>query len=154
MKELSTLHFSQFLPLSMEDAIQDLFYFHPDQRKYNGRILSAISQHGKPELVSSEAGLTFQLSNNLNPQQTLFVHRKQPNSGLIAIVIWVKQESTMNLAHLVLNKSFTLEENEQNFKEIILGLKKMSSIFKGIDAIGLAYSKKKLPLTKIAAYFD
>lgn len=138
----------------MEDVVQDLFYFHADQGRLKKRILQSIELFGKPELIMHERGLSFQLFNNLNPQQTLFAHHKSDIGKLIAIIIWVKNENTMHLAHLVLNKTFSNYENEQNLKKILLGLKKMSSYFKGIENIGLAYSNKKLPLIKIESYFD
>jgi hypothetical protein len=150
--ESGKVHFTQYMNSSFEEEIQNLFFFHPDQKTYKKRILQSIIKFGKPELIHHESGLTFRLVGNLDSHQTLFVHSKQGDSILLGIVIWVKTENTMNLAHLLLNKSFTPSENEYNFREIMLGLIKMSSFFKGIDSIGLVYTNKKIPLIKLGTY--
>jgi hypothetical protein len=148
------IHFTQYMDPSYEEEIQNLFFFHPDQINYKRRILRAILKYGKPELVIHKSGLTFQLVGNTESHQTLFVHSKQGHSILLGIVIWVKTENIMNLAHLLINKSQNQSENEHNFKDIMLGLIKMSGFIKGIDSIGLVYTNKKIPLIKLATYIN
>jgi hypothetical protein len=148
------IHFTQYLDLTYEEEIQSLLFFHPDQINYKRRILRAISKYGKSELVIHKSGLPFQLGGNKESHQTLFIHSKQVHSILLGIVIWVKTENIMNLAHLLINKSQNQSENEQNFNDIMLGLIKMSGFIKGIDSIGLVYTNKKIPLIKLATYIN
>lgn len=150
--ELTKIHFSQYLPNSFEDEIQELFFFHPDQSTYRKRILKAIDEYGIPELRKVNKGMTILLKGNNEIQQTLFVQRNNSIGSLIAIIILVKNENQLNIAHFVLNKTSNEVENDQNYKEILYSLCKMLGHFKEIDSIGLAYSKKKISIKKLTHY--
>ncbi len=150
--ELNKIHFSQNLPVSFEEEIQELFFFHPDQKNYRKRILKSIEKYGVPELIKRSEGVSIYLKGNTDIQQTLFVQRNSNIGSLIAIVILIKKENQINIAHFVLKKTKNQIENEQTYNEVFYGLTRMLSHIKGIDTIGLAYSETKISIKKLTYY--
>jgi hypothetical protein len=152
--ETNHLYFCEKINNSYEEEIQNLFFFHMDQSKYKRRILKAISKYGKPELVKKGTDLTFYLCGNTNPQQTFFVLSNIDKPIVLAIVIWVKIGTTINLAHFVLNKSVPNSNIGINFDNVMVALTKMIGFYKGIDSVGLAYSERKVEVSRLANYYN
>jgi hypothetical protein len=66
------LVFSAFISISYLEDLNEILYFNPYQKNYRNRIISAIKECGKPEIIVENDLITVRLNKD-HFQQTLFV---------------------------------------------------------------------------------
>jgi uncharacterized protein (DUF4415 family) len=140
------------ISIQAAEELQDVFFFNSNQKRYRAKIVKTINKYGKPKVVVENNQITIRLdSDNLN-QQTLFVVDKSNNNLLIGVLLYVKENDTINIIHLALNEAHQEYLNNYGysvFNLIINQFAKMLRNIKDIKFVKFQYNSLVVELEKI-----
>jgi uncharacterized protein (DUF4415 family) len=141
------------ISIQSSEELQDIFFFNSNQKRYTKKIVKTINKYGKPKVVVENNQITIRLdSDNLN-QQTLFVLDKSNNNLLIGVLLYVKENDTINIIHLALNEAHQEYLNKYGysvFNLIINQFAKMLRNIKDIKFVKFQYNSLVVELEKIS----
>lgn len=141
------------ISIQAAEELQDVFFFNSNQKRYRTKIVKTINKYGKPKVVVENNQITIRLdSDNLN-QQTLFVVDKSNNNLLIGVLLYVKENDTINIIHLALNEVHQEYLNKYGysvFNLIINQFAKMLRNIKDIKFVKFQYNSLVVELEKIS----
>ncbi|MCG9881077.1 MAG: hypothetical protein MH472_10810 [Bacteroidia bacterium] len=132
----------------MED-LQQLFFFHPNQKKYRKQIVSAIEKYGKPEIKMEENKVSIWLANLAINQQSIMVFDKLNPHKILAVLIYVKEGQLIKIIHIAIQSDLNEIYHEADLAvltEIMELFKAMVSKMKEVFLIQFEYSKLQIAI--------
>jgi len=143
------------ISIQASEELQDVFFFNSNQKRYTKKIVKTIDKYGKPKLVVENNQITIRLDSESLNQQTLFVLDKSNNNLLIGVLLYVKENDTINIIHLALNEAHQKYLNKYGysvFNLIINQFAKMLRNIKDIKFVKFKYNSIVVALAQIS-YF-
>lgn len=141
------------ISIQASEELQDVFFFNSNQKRYTKKIVKTIDKYGKPKLVVENNQITIRLDSESLKQQTLFVLDKSNNNLLIGVLLYVKENDTINIIHLALNEAHQKYLNKYGysvFNLIINQFAKMLRNIKDIKFVKFQYNSIVVELEKIS----
>jgi hypothetical protein len=141
------------ISIQASEELQDVFFFNSNQKRYTKKIVKTIDKYGKPKLVVENNKITIRLDSESLNQQTLFVLDKSNNNLLIGVLLYVKENDTINIIHLALNEAHQKYLNKYGysvFNLIINQFAKMLRNIKDIKFVKFQYNSIVVELEKIS----
>ncbi|MDP3928532.1 MAG: hypothetical protein Q8R57_05880 [Bacteroidota bacterium] len=132
----------------MED-LQQLFFFHPNQKKYRKQIVLAIEKYGKPEIKMEENRVSIWLANLAINQQSIMVFDKLNPHKILAVLIYVKEGQLIKIIHIAIQSDLNEIYHEGDvavLTEIMTMFKAMVSKMKEVTLIQFEYSKLQIAI--------
>ena len=87
----SNIFFQSYVRPELLEDLQQLFFFHPNQKKYIKQIVLAIEKYCKPEIKMEENRVSIWLANLAINQQSIMVFDKLNLHKILAVLIYVKK---------------------------------------------------------------
>lgn len=141
------------ISIQANEELQDVFFFNSNQKRYRTKIVKTIDKYGKPKVVVENNQITIRLdSDNLN-QQTLFVIDKSKNNMLIGVLLYVKENDTINIIHLALNEAHQKYLNNNGYSVFNLIINQFAIMLRNIKDIKFVkfqYNSIVIELEKIS----
>jgi uncharacterized protein (DUF4415 family) len=141
------------ISIQASEELQDVFFFNSNQKRYTKKIVKTIDKYGKPKLVVENNQITIRLDSESLNQQTLFVLDKRNNNLLIGVLLYVKENDTIDIIHLALNEAHQKYLNKYGysvFNLIINQFAKMLRNIKDIKFVKFQYNSIVVELEKIS----
>jgi len=145
----SNIFFQSYVRPELLEDLQQLFFFHPNQKKYRKQIVSAIEKYGKPEIKMEENKVSIWLANLAINQQSIMVFDKLNPHKILAVLIYVKEDQLIKIIHMAIQSDLNEIYHEADMAvltEIMELFKAMVSKMKEVTLIQFEYSKLQIAI--------
>lgn len=145
----SNIFFQSYVRPELLEDLQQLFFFHPNQKKYRKQIVSAIEKYGKPEIKMEENKVSIWLANLAINQQSIMVFDKLNPHKILAVLIYVKEGQLIKIIHIAIQSDLNEIYHEADLAvltEIMELFKAMVSKMKEVFLIQFEYSKLQIAI--------
>jgi hypothetical protein len=138
--------FRSVLPPDQRKALEDLFFFNPEQHLFLPEIEATISLLGPPEIQESSHGLTVQVARYPDAQNLYCFDRK--TDELLAVMIYFRSElSELEIFHIAINRK---PEAPLNALAVILEcmrvIKGVAKQIQGVKWLTMPYGRGRLKI--------
>lgn len=145
------LSFAAFINKRYLDDLHEILFFNPYQKNYRNKIILAIEECGKPEIIEENDLITVRLNKD-HFQQTLFVVEKSEEKKLLALIVYKKENEVIEIIQLAFSpfcKELFLHKNISVFEATIFQFATMISSIKDVKFIKFYYKSMVLSIDKI-----
>jgi hypothetical protein len=132
--------------LNKEDlgALEELFYFNPNQWKLRESVEAAVSQFGTPRITNCDGTLRMVLP-DIGEAQTLYLYKTGPKQILTGVVVYIREEHLLRVLFWALHPDYTLGSQPESYLllEMVDALKKTSKRIVGIEMISFRFGSRE-----------
>jgi hypothetical protein len=132
------------LPVKYREELEELLFFHPQQAKVQDGIVYSIEKYGTPQIVEKDHQIHIELDQFPGAQTLYAFDRINNTEKLIGSLIYYRTNpETIEVVHIDIQEKYTLTgplANKQVMLWLILNLRKIARMIKGVRYIQLSYS--------------
>ena len=132
--------------LNKEDleALEELFYFNPNQWKLRESVEAAVSQFGTPQ-IANRGGTLRVILPDIGEAQTLYLYRSGRKHILTGVVVYIREEHVLRVLFWALHPDYTFGSQPESYLllEMVDALKKTAKRVVGIEMISFRFGARE-----------
>lgn len=132
--------------LNQEDlgALEQLFYFNPNQWKLRESVEAAVGQFGTPRIINCGGTLRMVLP-DIGEAQTLYLYKSGTQDILAGVVVYIREECLLRVLFWALHPDYTLGSQPESYLllEMVDALKKTAKRIVGIETITFRFGARE-----------
>lgn len=133
------------LPLEHHEALEQLFYFHPEQNYFHEDIWEQVLKSGSPKIITNEEYLSIQLPKLLDAQILFALDKSAMKAILVGVMIFNRADTeSLEMLHIAVLPQFTHSANGGHAPIAVMLVNELCRIAKrirGVKQIQLAYNR-------------
>lgn len=131
-----------------QDALEELFYFNPNQAKIRESVEAAVRQFGTPQM-KTEAGRCRLVLPQIGEGQTMYLYKSGRIPVLAGVMIYVRDGNCLRILFWGLHPDHTCSARPQSYLllEMIEALKQAGRKIVGIEKISFRFGAREHFLT-------
>jgi hypothetical protein len=129
------------------EALEELFYFNPNQWKLRESVEAAVSQFGTPRITNCGGKLRMILP-DVGEAQTLYLYKSGRKHILAGVVVYIRQEQLLRVLFWALHPDYTFSTNPDNYLllKMVDALKDTAKRIVGVQMISFRFGAREYKL--------
>ena len=126
------------------DALEQLFYFNPNQWKLRESVETAVKQFGTPRITNCDGSLRMILP-DIGEAQTLYLYESGPKHILTGVVVYIREEHLLRVLFWALHPDYTFRSKPQSYLllKMVDALKSSAKRIVGIKMITFRFGSRE-----------
>jgi len=129
------------------DALEQLFYFNPNQWKLRESVEAAVSQFGTPRITNSDGTLRMVLP-DIGDAQTLYLYKSGRKHVLTGVVVYIREENLLRVLFWGLHPDYTFRSDPRTYLllKMVDALKNAAKRIVGVQMIRFRFGSREYTL--------